>query len=188
MSKIDQSLFAAGDRASEQAFGNCPTCEAALAIRHGKSGPFLGCVTYPKCDFTKPLKEYENADLKVIEGSSCPLCEHELVIKKGRYGMFIGCSDFPQCHYIQTDDKAEDTQVACPSCKSGQLKKRANKFGKSFFACNAYPSCKYLLNLPPVAETCPDCGWGILQKRNSNEGQIVSCPQKNCGYSRIVDS
>jgi ssDNA-binding Zn-finger/Zn-ribbon topoisomerase 1 len=34
----------------------------------------------------------------------------------------------------------------CPNCGSA-LVKRDSKFGKSFFGCSSYPSCKYIKNI-----------------------------------------
>ncbi|WP_158965357.1 type I DNA topoisomerase [Paraglaciecola sp. L3A3] len=187
MSKIDHSLFSTHDQASEQAFGPCPKCQAKLNIRRGKSGAFIGCSNYPECDFSKPLHEYENADIKVIDGSSCPLCQSSLVIKKGRFGLFIGCSDFPTCHYIESTNKAEETTVSCPACKKGHLSKRANKFGKSFYSCDQYPKCKYVLNSPPVTATCPECQWPVLIKKVLSGKEVLQCPQKLCGYKKSVE-
>lgn len=178
MSKIDHSLFSSGE--SEQALGPCPKCQGELNIRRGKSGAFIGCSHYPECEFSKPLHEYENTDIKTIEGSECPLCQSLLVIKKGRYGLFIGCSDFPTCNYIESNSNSEDTQCACPQCNKGHIIKRANKFGKAFFACDNYPKCKYLLNLPPVSFSCPDCNWPIMQEKRGGAAVEFLCPQKHC--------
>ena len=173
MSKIDHSLFSG--KASEQAFGPCPKCAAKLQVRRGKSGAFIGCSCYPDCDFSKPLHEYENAEIKTIDGSACPVCQSLLVIKKGRYGLFIGCSEFPECDYIESNHNSEDTLLICPSCNKGHINKRANKFGKSFYACDNYPKCKYLLNFPPVDHPCPKCHWPIMQQKKSS-GEIELVP------------
>jgi|TARA_B110000240_G_C13510741_1_gene459227 putative DNA topoisomerase len=178
MSKIDHSLFSVN--ASEESFGACPKCNANLNVRRGKSGAFVGCSHYPECDFSKPLYEYEYAEIKTIEGSACPLCQSLLVIKKGRFGLFIGCSDFPECAYIESKSNSEDTKLSCPSCKKGHINKRANKFGKSFYACDNYPKCKYLLNLPPVDHPCPECHWPIMQEKKGSTDIQLLCPQKQC--------
>lgn len=178
MSKIDHSLFSTN--ASEQAFGPCPQCNAKLSIRRGKSGAFIGCSQYPNCDFSKPLHEYENAEIKTIDGSSCPSCESLLVIRKGRFGLFIGCSDFPTCDYIKSSNSSEDTTLTCPACEKGHITKRANKFGKSFYSCDNYPKCKYILNLPPVKHSCPECGWPIMQEKKGKVETELLCPQKQC--------
>lgn len=178
MSKIDQSLFSIS--ASEQAFGPCPKCGTKLNIRRSKTGAFIGCSNYPECDFTKSLHEYESPEIKTIEGSSCPSCQSQLVIKKGRFGLFIGCGDFPKCDYIESSDSGEDTQLECPLCRKGHINKRTNKFGKSFYACDNYPKCKYLLNLPPISYPCPECYWPIMQQKKGSVEVELLCPQKHC--------
>lgn len=35
----------------------CPFCGSSLVLRNGKYGQFWGCSTYPKCRFTKPVKQ-----------------------------------------------------------------------------------------------------------------------------------
>ena len=182
MSKIDHSLFNATEHALEQVTDLCPKCQSGLKIKHAKAGPFLGCSNYPQCDFTKPLHEYENADVKVIEGSECPECQSELVIKKGRYGLYIGCSKFPECHYIKSSQAQEQDKIKCPACADGQLTKRANKFGKQFYPCDNYPHCKYAVNVKPLAHVCPKCQWPIMLEKKTASGVVLQCPQRLCGH------
>jgi putative DNA topoisomerase len=186
MSKIDHSLFTANEQNSEGDFGLCPQCRAKLHIRRGKSGAFIGCSQFPKCDFSKPLHEYDNADVKVIDGSACPQCESLLVIKKGRYGFFIGCSEFPECDYIESKDGSKKTtdqeKIPCPVCKKGSLVKRANKYGKNFFPCDCYPKCQYALNHAPVNRPCPKCDWPIMQQKSAASGVVLQCPQRSCQH------
>lgn len=178
MSKIDHSLFSAHEHALEHTFGDCPECGSHLHIRNSKSGPFIGCSAYPECTFSKPLHDQQTTTLKEIAGALCPKCGHTLAIKKGRYGMFIGCTDFPQCHYIEPIKKQEDTHFLCPQCKTGHIIERTNKYGKRFYACNHYPKCKYVVNFPPVAGSCPDCGWALLIAKKGKR----CCPQPNCDF------
>lgn len=182
MSKIDHSLFSAHEHALQEAFGPCPDCGAKLTLKRGKSGAFIGCSTYPSCEFTKPLHETETSEIKQIEGSHCPECNATLAIKKGRFGLFIGCSNFPDCHHIEPIKQQDDTHLTCPQCNSGHLVKRANKFGKNFYACNGFPKCKYAVNLPPVAHKCESCGWPIMLEKKSANGKILQCPQKSCNH------
>lgn len=181
MSKIDYSLFSAHQHGLEAAYGQCPKCQANLHIRRGKTGAFLGCSQYPTCDFSKPVHEYESAIVKQIDGAKCPKCSGELAIKKGRYGFFVGCLSFPDCDFITNFLQKSDTQVPCPVCQKGELTERTNKFGKTFYSCSQYPKCKYVLNHAPVAKTCPECGWQVMQKKQTKAGEMVECPQKNCG-------
>jgi putative DNA topoisomerase len=167
----------------------CPKCASPLHIRNGKQGPFLGCSAYPACDYLKPL--HEKSDIKkVLTGSSCPLCQHELVLKQGRFGLFIGCSDYPKCeHTAQLSEQntpEENAQqkrsIACPSCKNGHLIQRQSRFGKTFYACDNYPDCKYAVNDKPVEESCPECHWPITVERKTATALRLICPKKGCGY------
>ena len=86
MSKIDHSLFSADKHALEKEYEVCPQCGSELVIRNSKTGPFLGCASYPKCDFIRPLAHHDSSEIKVLEDSACPQCTKPLVVKNGRYG------------------------------------------------------------------------------------------------------
>jgi len=165
---------------------HCPDCGAELHIRNGKQGSFLGCTRYPECGYLRPLHEKSEIK-KVLPGTSCPLCSEELVLKQGRYGLFIGCSAYPKCqHTGQLNDsvkeESEEKPVECPSCKKGKLTQRQSRYGKTFYACDNYPSCKYIVNDKPVNEFCPDCHWPILVERKTAASFRIICPKKGCGY------
>ncbi|MEI6896760.1 MAG: topoisomerase DNA-binding C4 zinc finger domain-containing protein [Psychromonas sp.] len=164
----------------------CPDCGAVLHIRNGKQGAFLGCTRYPECNYLRPLHE-KNEIKKVLVGSSCPLCNKELVLQQGRYGLFVSCSAYPQCgHTAQlTEASSEDNSalhVACPICKKGKLMQRQSRYGKTFYACDNYPDCKYVLNDKPLNEFCPDCHWPITVERKTAASFRIICPKKGCGY------
>lgn len=164
----------------------CPKCEKPLSIRLGKRGRFIGCTGYPECDYTRNLKEDREESLKpqTVEGRLCPLCDSELVIKQGKYGKFIGCSQYPKCKFIEPLEKPEDTSVECPECHKGTLIKRKSRYGTFFYSCNKYPECKYAVNSPPIAESCPKCHWPILMiKTTKRRGTEKACPQKQCDYA-----
>ncbi|WP_298719821.1 topoisomerase DNA-binding C4 zinc finger domain-containing protein [uncultured Oceanisphaera sp.] len=180
MSKIDSSLFNTQDHGPDWADEPCPRCGGTLELRHGKHGAFVGCASYPACDYLRPLKliEHDQDVEKVLEGSQCPLCEYPLAIKKGRYGLFIGCTHYPACHHVADINDQGQIDPPCPSCGKGQLVARTSRYGKRFFACNHYPACRYVINDRPVAEPCPECGFGILVERKGG----LHCPNKGCGY------
>jgi len=157
-----------------------------MHIRNGKQGAFLGCSNYPECTYLRPLHEKSEIK-KVLSGTSCPLCTKELVLKQGRYGLFIGCSAYPDClHTAQISEnnekKEENAEVTCPLCKKGKLIKRQSRYGKTFYACDNYPGCKYAVNSKPVNEFCPDCHWPILIERKTASSSRIICPKKGCGY------
>jgi putative DNA topoisomerase len=185
MSKIDHSLFNADSHALEREFEICPKCGSELVIKHGKNGAFLGCASYPTCDYLRPLHHHDGHIIKELD-SECPLCTNPLVIRNGRYGMFIGCSGFPDCHYIAADKTREDDEIlpSCPKCQKGRLVKRANKFGKYFYSCDRYPSCKYSLNDKPVEGSCQACGFNLLVEKKRAGKIVLQCAQKTCQHKQ----
>ncbi|MDP4982810.1 DNA topoisomerase family protein [Pseudoalteromonas tunicata] len=187
MSKIDHALFSAHEHALEKEYEICPLCGSELVIRHSKTGPFIGCASYPSCEFSKPLVEHEVESLKVLADTACPECSRPLEVKNGRYGMFIGCTGFPECHYIVHEEaEAQLALPTCPKCQKAHLVKRSNKSGKSFYSCDAYPTCKYIVNFLPVDESCPSCGWAIMLEKNMASGKVHLCPQKACGFKQKI--
>ena len=187
MSKKDDVLFPSNHshHASQLAYGDCPSCSSPLQIKHVGKSTFLGCTTYPVCDFSKSLNTNEVTTVKVIDNSHCPECESLLGVKKGRYGMFIGCTNFPSCHFISTNQQkqiqAQYTPIKCPQCKKGLLQKRQNRFGKFFYACDNYPKCKFLLNNEPVVKGCPQCNATIMMVKAKDE-HVYICANTHCAH------
>lgn len=184
MSKSDNPLFTHHEHALEKAYDVCLQCGSELAIKHGKAGAFFGCVNYPNCKYTRPLVEHERVEEQILVGSQCPLCSNYLAVKQGRYGMFIGCSNYPECRHIEETHNQEDAGVACPKCNKGELQEKTNRYGKTFYSCDHYPKCKYVINYPPVSEKCPICQWPILVQRRMANGDVLICPEKKCTYKR----
>ncbi len=180
MSKSDKPLFSHHEHALEKAYEVCPECGSELSIKRGKSGPFWGCGNFPTCSYTRATIEHERVDDQELPGSECPLCSSVLAVKQGRYGMFIGCSNYPTCHHIEHEAQHEATDIACPSCKKGHIKERQSRFGKTFYACDAYPKCKFAVNHEPVQGNCQHCGFTLLLKRNMASGEKLQCGSKKC--------
>ena len=160
----------------------CPLCQQPLVIKSGKSGPFLGCSTYPACSYLKPMHQHETSIVKVLNTELCPQCGKALAVKNGRYGMFIGCTNYPQCDFIvhEQDEQPAAQRLPCPKCKDGQLTERVNKFGKHFWGCDNYPKCKFLLNDKPVAGHCELCHFGLLVEKKHQ----LFCADKRCGVKQ----
>lgn len=175
-------LFTQHEHALEKAHGICPECGSELHIKKGKSGTFIGCMSYPTCQYTRPVVEHERVEDRPLAGSECPLCGHELAVKQGRYGMFIGCTNYPSCHHIEQQDHDEKLDVPCPACKKGHLQSRNSKFGKTFYACDNYPKCKLALNYEPVKGECSKCHYPCLIKRHMAAGEKLQCADKKCGH------
>ncbi|CCQ10670.1 Similar to C-terminal Zn-finger domain of DNA topoisomerase I [Pseudoalteromonas luteoviolacea B = ATCC 29581] len=188
MTKIDHDLFNASNHALEKEYEVCPSCGSELVIKHGKNGAFLGCASYPTCDYLRPLHHHDGHVIKTLE-SLCPQCQSFLVVRNGRYGMFIGCSGFPACHYI-VSEKSDDNVLlpTCPKCKKGRLIKRQNKYGKTFYSCDQYPNCKFVVNDLPIEGTCSACGFGLLVEKKRGGKRVLLCAQKNCQHKQSSDS
>lgn len=183
---IEKTAIPRQDLTQETLDEACPKCSKPLNIRLGRRGKFIGCTDYPSCDYTRDMGDDAEADStpEVLEGRNCPLCSSELLIKKGQYGRFIGCSAYPKCKHIEPLEKPKDTGVVCPECNKGALIERKSRYGKLFYSCNTYPTCKYATWNPPIKEPCPQCGWPILTiKTTKRRGTEKVCPQKECGYT-----
>jgi len=186
MKKQQSGLFSQHEHALEKEYELCPKCGCELQIKNSKHGAFLGCNAYPTCDYSRPLVAHENMEQELIAGSSCPKCSHELAIKKGRYGIFIGCSNYPTCEHIEHQSEQEE-QIACPECKKGHLAQRVSRYGKTFYACDAYPKCKFVVNYQPIEGHCEKCDFSLLlQKKSSGRVKLV-CASKKCGHKQAED-
>ncbi|HHT9152389.1 MAG TPA: DNA topoisomerase, partial [Candidatus Hypogeohydataceae bacterium YC40] len=136
---------------AEESEHTCKLCGSPMVIRWSKTGKFLGCSTYPKCEFTMPLPTDHQP---VMEGTPCDKCGSPMAIKSGPYGNFWGCTSYPKCKNV----KPVTTGVKCPQegC-DGELVQRRSKKGRKFFGCSKYPQCKYVTyKLPektPAQET-----------------------------------
>ena len=159
---------------------HCPKCEAVLQIKSSKSGPFWACTAYPSCDYTKPLKSKADVSImKVLDDVCCPECEGDLAVKSGKFGMFIGCLNYPVCNFIVKETDDDDYKpVPCPNCGKGELHQRSGKKGKTFYACDQYPKCDFLLNERPVAKSCPSCHFEFLTQSKDR----LKCPNSICDY------
>ncbi len=156
----------------------CPKCQSELLIRWGRTGEFLGCATYPDCDFTSDIQRDAQGNIlppgrptasgegqpgvaAVVgqpgpAGISCPECGKEQVVRRGRKGEFLGCSGYPRCRFTQDFTWGPD--------------------GKPVPVAAAAPE-----DGPP----CPqeDCG-GNLVRRRSRRGVFFGCSRyPKCTYT-----
>lgn len=188
-SKIDNQLFSAHEHALDHQV--CPVCQeqgrtGELEMRHGKHGAFLGCNQYPSCEYIRPLQQNDGHIIKHL-GVACPECQHELVLRQGRYGMFIGCSHFPECHHIESLNVQEEqtpASITCPECLKGHLVERKTRHGKTFYACDSYPKCRFAVNLPPIAGQCSACGFNLLVEKKRASGKVLLCADKKCQHQQ----
>jgi len=91
--------------------GTCKKCSSDLIIRKSRKGSrFIGCSSYPKCDFTLPLPRTGQI---VVTDKQCK--EHGLyfirIINKGKRPWDIGC---PHCNFIEWQKKLEEEKKNNP--------------------------------------------------------------------------
>ncbi len=86
----------------------CPKCGAEMRKITGRNGPFLSCITYPKCKGTKNIAAKANsytppppAIQTNAENSSdlpCPECGGPMITASTPNGAILSCEAFPRCH------------------------------------------------------------------------------------------
>jgi DNA topoisomerase-1 len=105
-------------------------------------------------------------------GEACPQCGHDLVLRNGRFGKFIACSNYPECRY--TRPLVNKTGVTCTKCQQGELVERRSKKGRTFYGCERYPACDFVVWQRPIPTPCPDCG-GLLTQAGKERARCTVC-------------
>ncbi|EMO7826801.1 type I DNA topoisomerase [Campylobacter upsaliensis] len=96
----------------------CPECGGELAVRKGRYGEFIACLAFPKCRYSRNLKE-DNAEKKETKkpngiGVKCPKCKDgEVVERFSRRGKFYGCNHYPKCDFVSNYKPSEEKCEQC---------------------------------------------------------------------------
>ncbi|EAH7188354.1 type I DNA topoisomerase [Campylobacter lari] len=109
----------------------CPDCGGELAIRKGRYGEFIACLNFPKCKYSRNLKQ-ENKNEEKIQtkqvnsiGLTCPECKKgEIVERFSKRGKFYGCSAYPKCNFIS---KYKPSEEKCEECGENLIIKELKK-------------------------------------------------------------
>ncbi len=167
----------------------CEKCGANMIIRWGKKGRFLACPNYPECRNTKEYVSDENGEIRIVQSEEtdtiCEKCGRRMVIKVGKKGRFLACPGYPKCR----NSKPLTLGITCPmpDC-SGELIERQSRKGKTFYACNCYPQCKFILWEMPVSQECPKCHNPFLLQKQRNNRRIVKCYRDDCDFVQIMQA
>ncbi len=88
--------------------------------------------------------------------------------------------------------KEENHIGKCPKCDKGTLRiTRSRKTKQRFIACDNYPKCKTIYNIPQrgkifaADKSCPECGLPMIKIIN-RKTQVV-CINKNCKSKKLTD-
>ncbi|MBQ8496933.1 MAG: type I DNA topoisomerase [Clostridia bacterium] len=116
----------------------CELCGGDIVIRKSRYGKFYACSNFPKCKYTKPIREEI--------GVSCPKCGAPVVKGFGKnHTVFFSCSEYPKCDFSVWD---MPTNKSCPVCGERLLVKK----GKGHLYC-MNKECSYKEDAPETAET-----------------------------------
>ncbi len=96
----------------------CEKCGEKMIVRYGKFGKFLGCPSFPDCNYTKPWYEETGVD--------CPLCGGKVLLKKTKKGRtYYGCENNGEnCEFMSWD---RPTGEKCPICEEVLIEKGSIK-------------------------------------------------------------
>lgn len=111
----------------------CELCGGDIVIRKSRYGKFYACSNFPKCKYTKPIREEI--------GVTCPKCGAPVVKGFGKnHTVFFSCSEYPKCDFSVWDFPTNKT---CPVCGDRLLIKK----GKGHLYC-MNKDCSYKKDAP----------------------------------------
>ena len=137
-------------------------------------GPF-------EADVANANENMEVVKKEIIIDELCPNCGKNLAIKSGRFGDFKACTGFPECKYTKAIIQSIGLKCFEEGC-DGELTIRKSRFGKIFYSCSNYPTCKAAFWDKPTGELCPKCKKPLVEKVLKNKNYI-KCSSKECDYS-----
>lgn len=111
----------------------CPKCQGEMKLRHGRFGPFLGCVNYPECKGIVNIPKKGELVIASEDMPACPAigCPGNMVARKSRYGKtFYSCSTFPECDVIVNDLEQLATKYPDHPRTPYEKKAKKGKFSK----------------------------------------------------------
>jgi DNA topoisomerase-1 len=159
----------------------CPECEdGELVIRKGRYGEFISCSNFPKCKYSRNMKDNKDGEKPQVEETDeiCDKCGSPMVIKNSRRGKFLACSAYPKCKNAKPLTPPKESKFPCPEC-GGKLIERSGRRGK-FYGCANYPKCKFITNYEPIGK-CPECGYLMVRKELKTK-TVDECLNKECKY------
>ncbi|MFW0862126.1 MAG: type I DNA topoisomerase [Candidatus Komeilibacteria bacterium] len=156
----------------------CEKCGSDMIIKMGRFGKFMACSNYPECKNTKQIGKDNKPEEEEKIDEQCEKCGADMTIKRGRFGKFMACTNYPDCK--NTKQIVEETGASCPDCGKGKIVAKGTKTGRTFYACDQYPSCKFALWQKPNGETCPECKSLLVFGKEDK----IFCSNKECNYTK----
>src|SRR5262249_15076201 len=134
----------------------CPKCGAPMVYRWSKTGRFLSCSTYPKCDQSCNVDRDGKPVLPKPTDVVCETCGKPMVHRQSKTGHFLGCTGYPECRTtVPCDENGKPLRLVtekelerpCDACGAGTMVVK-KKGRKAFLGCDQYPKCKNTAPLP----------------------------------------
>ena len=129
----------------------------------------------------------------------CDKCGAQMIVKNGRFGKFAACPNYPTCKNTKpltpaadpsVEEKPEETKtetvatdMVCEKCGAPMVL-RTGRYG-SFYACSAYPTCKFTKpKTRDIGVACPKCSAKLVMKTGRNKTVFYSCERyPECDFS-----
>ena len=133
----------------------------------------------------------------------CDKCGAQMIVKNGRFGKFAACPNYPTCKNTKpltpepdpaAETKSEEAEsekkaetvvpgMVCEKCGAPMVL-RNGRYG-SFYACSAYPTCKFTKpKTRDIGVACPKCASKLVMKTGRNKTVFYSCERyPDCDFS-----
>jgi len=128
----------------------------------------------------------------------CDKCGAQMIVKNGRFGKFAACPNYPTCKNTKpltppanaegakedgATPEAAPVDMKCEKC-GAPMTLRTGRYG-SFYACTAYPTCKFTKpKTRDIGVPCPTCGSKLVMKTGRNKTVFYSCEKyPACDFS-----
>ncbi len=126
---------------------------------------------------------------------TCDKCGAQMIVKNGRFGKFAACPNYPTCKNTKPLDPPKEeqqpekkkevpvTDMVCDLCGAPMVQ-RTGRYG-SFYACSAYPACKFTKQKTrDIGVPCPKCSAKLVMKTGRNKTVFYSCERyPDCDFS-----
>ena len=122
-----------------------------------------------------------------MKAKQCSACGAPLEIKLARNGHRFYACPTRTCRDNAGKCRLEPFTIEppCPKC-GGPLSERSSRFGV-FYACDAYPACKFAFPAPLVNKPCPHCNYPAMrEKTTKRRGREYVCVRPECQHSESV--
>jgi DNA topoisomerase-1 len=113
---------------------------------------------------------------------TCEKCGKPMLKKLGRFGFFLACSGFPECRNTKSIPLAK-----CPKCDGEIVARKTKGKNKEFYGCTKYPECDFISHFKPLNQSCPKCGFFLVEKYDKKNGAHKLCINPDCDYLHSAD-